>query len=100
MIICLLWLRPIQSKRALFFEIFNEHTTLLILYLLMCFSDFMSDPELRRELGFVFIGTICVFAAVHLGFIIYDMVKTATGCIKKCAKKKQEKAKKQAMALE
>lgn len=51
-------------------ELFNEVITLFTLYLMMCFSDFVVDPETRSFCGFGFIGVISLYAAVHIMFLL------------------------------
>jgi len=67
MIIILKWFEPLETRSAVWFEVANEYTTLILLTLLMCMSDFVTDLEVKNYIGFVFIGVICFFAAfVHI----------------------------------
>ena len=50
-IILLHWAKPMGSTFDTYIETFNEIITLITLYLLMCFSDFVPDEERRSELG-------------------------------------------------
>ena len=50
-IILLHWARPMESSFVTNLETFNEIITLVTLYLMMCFSDFVSDEKRRSELG-------------------------------------------------
>ena len=58
MMIFLQWARPLDSAFANNIETFNEVVTLLVIYLLMCFSDFVISPETRNDCGKVFICRI------------------------------------------
>ena len=65
MIIFLQWFRPLESDFATNMETFNEICTLLVLYLLMCLSDFVPDPTVRSECGKVYIALIIFYVLVH-----------------------------------
>lgn len=73
MIIFLQWTRPFESNFATNMETFNEVVTLLTLYLMMCFTDFVPDPAIRSECGKIFIGIICAYAVVHIFFLTVDL---------------------------
>ena len=63
--------RPLETNFALKIETMNECSILMILYLLLCFSEFQPDVETRNTLGFAYIGLIGAFATVHIGFLFY-----------------------------
>ena len=73
MIMLLQWHRPLESRFANWLETFNEVMTLLVLYTVMCFSDYVTDPELRNWLGFAFIAFVCFQALVHMAIMFYDV---------------------------
>ena len=50
-IILLHWAKPMGSRFDTYIETFNEIITLITLYCLMCFSDFILDEQRRSELG-------------------------------------------------
>lgn len=50
-------------------EILNEMTTLCILYMVMCFSDFVGEPATRHKCGYMFIGVLATFVVIHLLFL-------------------------------
>lgn len=75
MIIILQWSNLLDSKFATNMETFNEVITLFILYHLMCFSDFVPEPETRAEMGRVFIGIMCFYCIVHLYFMFGDVIR-------------------------
>ena len=51
----------------------HEVITLIALYLMMCLSDFVPEPEARSQAGLAFICTLCLYAAVHIYFLITSM---------------------------
>ena len=73
----------LHSKESVRTEAFNEITTLFLIYLLMCFSDFISDPELRNKLGYVYIGVIFTNISAHLLVLIYTNIKAVKLSIRK-----------------
>ena len=73
LIILVGWYRPLESNFANNMEMFNEVITLFILYLMMCFSDFVLDPETRSFCGFGFIAVICLYAFTHILFLIINV---------------------------
>ena len=70
-------------------ETFNEVTTLLILYILMLFSDYIGDPVTRSLVGLAYMGIIVGFALVHLGPLIVDSLKKIHQSCKKFFVKRQ-----------
>jgi len=70
MIILVGWTQPFDSSFANRIELFNEWIGLLILYCIMCFSDFVPDAETRNQNGVVLIGVICIHAGVHICFML------------------------------
>ena len=66
MIIILQWFNPLNSRLEVNMETFNEYTTLVIIILLMCMTDFVLDVNTRHSLGKVYIAVICVFGLVHI----------------------------------
>ena len=73
MMILLQWARPLDSALANNMETFNEVATLLVLYLLMCFSDFVASPETRNDCGKVFIALVAIYAIVHFAVLFSDI---------------------------
>jgi hypothetical protein len=50
-------------------EIMNEETVLILTYLLMCFTDFVPDPETRSDVGRVYMLVAITNIGVHLIFL-------------------------------
>ena len=74
-------------------ETINEFTVLWVIYLLMCFTEFVPDPNTRHELGPVYIGLSGGNFALHLILILLttlnNLRKTLTKkCINCIAKRK------------
>ena len=66
LIIFLQWSKPLKSKLENNLETFNECMTLVALYLLMCFTDFVSSPVDRDMIGYYYIAIILIFVGVHM----------------------------------
>lgn len=66
LIMFLQWDRPLENRFAAGLQTFNECTTLMILYVVMCFSNFVGDPEMRSELGLVFVGVVSFNVFCHI----------------------------------
>jgi hypothetical protein len=73
MIILIQWARPLDSNFSNNVETFNEVVSLCTLYLMMCFSDFVADLEIRNQCGTVFIVVLCLYAAVHIFFLVINL---------------------------
>ena len=94
MIIILQWFNPLKSRLAVNMETFNEYTTLIIIILFMCMTDFVLDLNMRHTLGKVYIVVVCVFGLVHIGPMLWRSVKrlqlslkrryNRSACIRSC----------------
>ena len=97
MIIFVQWFRPFDDAFSNTMETFNEIITLMILYMLFLFTDFVGAPATRRYLGFAYIGIILLYALVHLSVLFSDnykkIKKRLKACKEKCKSKKAERAK-------
>ena len=76
-------------------ETFNECTMLVLLYALMLFSDFVSNPENRSQVGIIYILVVALFGAVHLfimlGVMCHDAYRyTKRWCILRKHRKKMK----------
>ena len=83
-IILLQWSRPLESNFATNMETFNEVITLLVIYLLMCFSDFVGDPTMRNECGKAFIAIVIFYALVHITLLFKDVIAKLILSCRKC----------------
>ena len=75
LVILLGWYRPLESLFSNVIEVFNEVITLMILYLMMCFSDFVGDPKTRSHCGVAFIVIILFFVSVHILILTIGVYK-------------------------
>ena len=75
MIIMLQWFKPLDSNWAVWVETVNEYTTLILLILLMCMTNFLPDLNVKHEIGTVYIVIICIFLTFHLIPIILKVIK-------------------------
>jgi len=64
-----------ETRFANWMETISELTTLLVLYMLMLFTDFVGEPENRSELGIAYICIIIAFASVHVVILLVDTIK-------------------------
>ena len=72
MIIYLTYFRPMKSNFKNKIEIYNECTCVVLMYHLMCFSDFVPNASTRSELGKSFIFFIFLNVSVHLFFMLKE----------------------------
>lgn len=50
-------------------QLFNEFSTLVLIYHLMCFTDFVPDVDTREDIGTSLIYTTCLSLGVNFIFI-------------------------------
>ena len=92
LVILLGWFQPLDSTFANRMELLNELTTMCILYMVMCFSDFVGDPATRHMCGFIFIGVLGTFLAIHVYFIAVSIYKALRHLIRDRYYKKKRQA--------
>ena len=83
MVIFLQLAKPLDSNFANNLETFNEIANIFTLYLLLCFSDYVTSAEVRSSCGWFYIGIICLYALVHLSIIFRDSIKKVSRQVKK-----------------
>ena len=71
-VIILSYIRAYQKGSRHRMEIFNEIILVLTLYTIMCFSDWLSDVELKMKIGYV----ACALVSFH--FILNIAIMTTT----------------------
>jgi hypothetical protein len=59
--------RAHDTRRANDMEYFNEVMILMVLYNMMCFTDFQPDEEIQYEQGYV----MCVAVVFHIAFNLF-----------------------------
>ena len=74
-IIYLLWFMPFEETLVNLLEVMNEITTILMLYVMLTFSDWVPSPELRYQLGWIFIGVLVLNTVVHIYFLISGLYR-------------------------
>ena len=84
MVIFLQWSRPLDSRFSNNIETFNEVISIFTLYLLMCFSDFISDPMIRSLCGKAFIAIVCLYAFVHIFLLFHGVYEIIRLLCRKC----------------
>ena len=77
------WYRPLESNFANNMMMFTEVVTQCTLYLTMCFTDFVGEPATRSLCGWVCIGTVSFYAAVHITFLVGSVWKSLRHCCRK-----------------
>ena len=78
-----------ESKFTNKMVLLNEVTTVWILYTVMCFTDYVTDPATRNIIGWAFIGVLGVFLAIHLMFLFGSTCKSLYRSLHRCYYTKQ-----------
>ena len=66
------WYMPYDSLKANRLELFTECVTLGVLYTLIMFTDFVSDPETRYSCGKVFMALMVLYTVVHVYLLVHS----------------------------
>ena len=69
-------LRTFESRAALWKQTLDEVTYLLLIYIIMCFTDFVPDPEQRRLLGIVYLSIMFINIGLHLITLIRSTISS------------------------
>ena len=56
-------------------ELFNEATNLILLYHMMCFTDWVGRPEVRFMIGYSVMTAVFCNMSVHFFFLIWDSLR-------------------------
>ena len=75
---------PFKKAFDTIIEVFNEVCGILLIYHLMCFTDFVYDPMIRYKLGYTYVAVAVSNIAVHVFLILVTNINT----LKKPAKTK------------
>ena len=70
-------------------EIFNEITTVLLLYSVTCFTEFVPDVHTQVLVGYVFLCLMIGNMLVHLFFLLRSSVRD---CMRKYKERKLMRA--------
>ena len=73
---------PLETTFMNNLEIFNESNTWIILYCMMCFTDFILDLKIRNSIGIFVCCFILLNLIINLYFTAAEMVKAALKYIK------------------
>lgn len=90
MIIYLLHAWPLQTPFAVKMEVFNECTIVVLLYGLMCFTDFVPDPMVRYRIGWCYIVVALGNIFVHLCILAFGTGKVIKNKLKAWCCKSQK----------
>ena len=77
-------LRTFVSKASLWKQTQDECTYLLLFYILMCFTDFVPDPEQRSKLGIVYISIMFINIGLHLIILLRSTLSSLKLGLKRC----------------
>ena len=64
-------LRPLESKIELKIKTFDECIYLVLINLLICFTDYIPDPEYRNKVGIAYISVMLSSIGFHLMIVLY-----------------------------
>ena len=67
--------KPMQEKINNFLEILNESTFLTLTYLNFLFTDFVSDIDMRYNIGWIFLGVLGLNVVINFAVIIVTVLK-------------------------
>ena len=76
---------PFETQLLQNLEVFNEMTSMILLYTALAFTDFIQGETLENQLGWVFNCAMAINICVHLYFMIRNTVR---GCRQKCKERK------------
>ena len=68
---------PFESHSLTKIEIFNELASILLCYMMLCFTDWIPTAQMRYTLGWVFIMIIALHLGTHLALMIKNTYLTA-----------------------
>lgn len=70
--IYLLQLWPHESPTATRTEVFNEVINLILMYHLLCFTDFVPGPEVRYSIGYTYILFVVISMTIHISMLFFN----------------------------
>ena len=68
---------PFESHSITRIEIFNELASILLCYMMLCFTDWIPTAQMRYKLGWVYILVISMHLGTHLVLMIKNTYITA-----------------------
>jgi len=79
---------PYENPGQMYLEIFNELFLMSSLYILPLFTDWVEDPKVQYEYGWVFVYTLAPLFMINIGFVIMLAIEMClTGCKRKAIRK-------------
>jgi len=79
---------PYENPGQMYLEIFNELFLMSSLYILPLFTDWVEDPKVQYEYGWVFVYTLAPLFMINIGFVIMLAIEMClTGCKYKAIRK-------------
>ena len=79
---------PFDTQLLQSLEVFNEMTSMILLYTTLAFTDWLRSETFENNLGWVFNSAMAINICVHLYFMIRN---TINDCKKKCKERKAKK---------
>ena len=76
--------KPLESRSTLWKQTLDECTYLILVSLLMCFTNFVADPEDRIWVGVAYISLMIANIGVHLIILILSTCKVFWLKLKRC----------------
>ena len=90
MIIYLFHYWPFENRIFTILEVVNEVTTVLLLYHMLCYTDFVPDPWTRYIMGWSFILVTCGNLIIHVTLLARNsLVNLKNKFVEKCSRKKE-----------
>jgi len=78
-----------ESVRTHNTEIMNDWTILVTMYMMLLFTEIISKPEIRYNIGWLLVGSQGLNIAISLGLVLTDTITAIVGKIKQCCAKKK-----------
>ena len=75
--------RPQESRMSLHKQTFDECTYIILIYLLMCFTNFIPDPVIRSKLGVAYNSVMLSNVGFHLIMMVYSSIQSIVLMIKR-----------------
>jgi len=72
-------------------ELFNEAMMTLIMYSILCFTDFIPDPNNRYQVGYVSIALISLHFTVNIAILFKNSYRAVILGFKRCLSKIRQK---------
>ena len=63
-----------------------------MLYVMLVFSDWVPEPLVRYDFGWIFIGLFCANVCVHVFFLLRDMLRSLLFKLNKRCKSRRKQA--------